>query len=411
MEPLSRRAFTSLSLGAFAYLVGGRPTRAAPPTPDGPRLVCLWLHGGPSQLETFDPKPGLAIGGPTRAIDTSIPGIKLAEGLPQTAEQLQHLALIRSMVSQEGDHERGNLFVRSGYRPDVTLEYPTLGALLTHEEPVDGAEIPSYVSILDPTDYSKGGYLGPEVAPFRIGDPRDPVRDIQPRVSDARQARRLEGLNVLEEGFAGRRPYAEKRSKHRDRTARALEMMRSEHLAAFEVEDEPRAVRAAYGDTPFGRGCLAARRLLEVGVRCVEVTLTGWDTHIDNFTETSKLCETLDPALASLTRELRERDLWEDTVLVCGGEFGRTPRINKTEGRDHWPKGFSMLLGGGRIRGGQVLGATGDGEEAPVDPVSVQQLCATVFAGLGLDPTTETISPIGRPLKLADGEPLKRLLV
>ena len=130
MEPLSRRAFTSLSLGTLAYLVGS-PGRAAPPRPDGPRLVCLWLHGGPSQLETFDPKPGLSIGGPTRGIETSVPGVQIAEGLPQTAEQLHHLALVRSMVSQEGDHERGNLFVRSGYRPDVTLEYPTLGALLT----------------------------------------------------------------------------------------------------------------------------------------------------------------------------------------------------------------------------------------------------------------------------------------
>jgi uncharacterized protein (DUF1501 family) len=188
-------------------------------------------------------------------------------------------------------------------------------------------------------------------------------------------------------------------------------MMSSEQLKAFDVSQEPASVRKAYGDTPFGRGCLAARRLIEVGVRCVEVTLSGWDTHVNNHDLHKKQLGILDPAFAALMDDLRERKLLPKTVVVCAGEFGRTPNVNPAGGRDHWPMGFSVALGGGGIRGGTVVGATDpDGKADPVQPVAVGDLHATVLTAVGIDPARMGQTPIGRTVKFAEGKPIKALL-
>ncbi len=412
MEPLTRRRLGYLGLGALGAWMGARLGRAGD-LPAGARpmaLIVLWLRGGPSQIETFDPKPGKAIGGPTRAIPTALPGIAIAEGLPQVAEQMQHLSLIRSVVGEEGDHERASILMKTGRRPEVALAHPAIGAVCAHELPEAGTEIPRYVSILGRDRTSSGGYLGQAYDPFLVGDPRDPIQDIASPVDAARQERRLDNLALIEQGYAERSPHVEPRSLHDDRTARALRTMSSAQLAAFDVEQEPSALRAAYGDHAFGRGCLAARRLVEVGVRCVEVTLDGWDTHIDNFDAVRPLTQRLDSSLASLVRDLRERDLWRSTVVLCTGEFGRTPVINAADGRDHWPTGFSLALGGGPLRGGQVIGETSDGTDPPKDPVEIADVYATVLQALGIDPATETQTHIGRPVKLGEGQSLRQLL-
>jgi uncharacterized protein (DUF1501 family) len=188
-------------------------------------------------------------------------------------------------------------------------------------------------------------------------------------------------------------------------------MMSSEQLKAFDVTTEPAKLRASYGDTPFGRGCLAARRLIEVGVRCVEVTLSGWDTHTNNHASCQKLVAELDPAFSALLRDLKERDLLKRTVVLCAGEFGRTPKINPAGGRDHWPNGFSLALAGGGLRGGLALGRTDpEGAQDPADPVTVADVHATVLTAVGIDPKKVMQSPIGRTVKYSEGEPLRALL-
>lgn len=375
-------------------------------------LIILWLSGGPSQLETFDPHAGANSAGGTRAIPTAVSGIQLAAGLERVADQMQLASIVRSLVSKEGDHERGAYLMKTGYRPDPTVVHPSLGAIVCHQLSAGGTEIPRHVSILPDQWPARGGYLGGQFDAFKTYDPRQKVPDVAPRVAPARQDARLADRAIVEQAFArGRRPQVEA-TRHDDLVERARQMMSSEQLAAFDVAHEPAAVREQYGDTPFGRGCLAARRLIEQGVRCVEVTLGGWDTHANNHELHAQLVATLDPALAALLADLRERDLFDRTVVLCGGEFGRTPRINPLGGRDHHPKGFSMLLAGGGLRGGQVVGATDpEGDAAKlVDPRSVADIHATVLSALGVDPQREIVAPIGRPIKLSEGQPIEQLL-
>lgn len=430
MEPLKRarlgrRAALGLTLSGIASLAAARLGLAAEerwggaagapggsPPPAGPpmSLIVLWLGGGPSQLETFDPKPGRRVAGPGRAIPTRVPGLSLGEGLPQVAEQADKIAVLRGVMGKEGDHERATILMKTGRRPEFGLVHPALGAICAAELPEEGTEIPRYVSILGDGVASRGGYLGQAYDAFRLGDPLEPLRDVAAAVPPERLDRRLADLEVVDRPFAESHPAAHARAQHAARTARALRTMRSPQLRAFRVEEEPAALRRAYGDTPFGRGCLAARRLIEVGVRCVEVTLGGWDTHIDHFEANARLCAALDPALATLLRDLAERDLLRRTVVLCAGEFGRTPDINATEGRDHWPHGFSLALGGGPIRAGQGSGETGPDGEAPPAPILVADVCATVLSAMGIDPAREHQAATGRPVKLGDGKAIAGLL-
>jgi uncharacterized protein (DUF1501 family) len=375
-------------------------------------LITLWMQGGPSQLETFDPHPGKEIGGETKAIHTTIPGIQIAHLMPRTAEQLHEMCLIRSMISKEGDHERGTYLLKTGYRPDPTLIHPSLGAIVAHELPSTGVEIPRHISILNSQWPGRGGFLGDDYDAFRVLDPRQNLQNMKSQVADERQARRLKDLEIVERNFRNRRRIQSDATLHQDTVRRALTMMTSEQLKAFQVEQEPAEVRAAYGDTPFGAGCLIARRLVEVGVRAVEVTLEGFDTHARNFEGHVTNTAILDPALAALIHDLQQRDLLESTVLLWIGEFGRTPKINPLGGRDHWPTGFSCLVGGGGFHRGLVIGETDPvGKKTdPADPVEVHDLYATILKTLGVEYAKEITTPIGRPMALCKGKPIDRLL-
>ena len=280
-------------------------------------------------------------------------------GFEQLAEEMGSVSLVRSMVSKEGDHERGTYLMKTGYRPDPTVEHPSIGAICCHELP--GRHDRNPPAHLDPAGQwpSRGGFLGGEYDAFQVGRPGGASCPTSRRTSpDRRDAARLRDLDVVERAFARGRAARVDATLHRETIAAARTMMTSEQLKAFDVSQEPASVRAEYGDTPFGRGCLAARRLIEVGVRCVEVTLDGWDTHVNNHEIHRKLVEQLDPAFAALIRDLKQRGLLDRTVVLCGGEFGRTPKINPLGGRDHWPNGFSLALAGGGIRGGVALGET-----------------------------------------------------
>lgn len=373
-------------------------------------LIVLWMQGGPSQLETFDPHPDTVIAGGTRAIDTAVRGVRLAEGFERLAEQMGSVSLVRSMVTREGDHERGTYLLKTGHGPDPTVQHPAIGAVCCSELPEAGAEIPRHITILPSQWPAHGGFLGDAYDAFKMGDPANPVPDVVARVGGERDQRRLADLDVVERAFSARRQVRAEATLHRETVERARRMMTSEQLRAFDVRQEAADLRAAYGDTPFGRGCLAARRLIEVGVRCVEVTLSSWDSHADNHGIHRARIAELDPAFAALVRDLRQRDLLSRTVVLVAGEFGRTPRMNRLEGRDHWPTGFSIALAGGGLRGGVVVGETDpEGTRPPATPISAGAVHATILRALGVDYTKVVASPIGRTVRLAEGEPIAGL--
>ena len=375
-------------------------------------IILLWLGGGPSQLETFDPHPDTKIAAGTKAITTAVPGIELAAGFEQLADQMGSVALVRSMVSKEGDHERGTYLMKTGYRPDPTVEHPSIGAICCHELPVGRTDIPRHISILTGQWPSRGGFLGGEFDAFQAGDPQGALPDVTAGVPAPRDLARVADLEIVERAFARGRHSRVEATLHRETLARARLMMSSEQLKAFDVSHEPASVRAEYGDTPFGRGCLAARRLTEVGVRCVEVTLDGWDTHVNNHAFQAAMVKNLDPAFAALLRDLKSRNALDRTVVLCCGEFGRTPKMNLTAGRDHWTNGFSLALAGGGLRGGVAVGATDpEGAKDPVRPTTIEDVHATVLAALGLDPVKENVAPAtSRPIKLSAGRSIRELL-
>lgn len=382
-------------------------------------VIVLWMEGGASQLETFDPHPGSAIAYGAKAIDTAVRGIRFGEGLPLTAELTPDFSILRAVTSKEGDHTRAIYNVKTGYRPFPGLIHPAIGSVICHEMPApEGKEaaidIPSHISILSGQNPARGGYLGAQYDAFQAYDPVTPVPDVRSRTDDDRQSRRFESLAILEQSFAAGRLAGMETSRtlHQTSMERARKMMTSDQLDAFDVSVAPKAEREAFGDTPFGRSCLAAIRLVEVGVRCVEVTLNGWDTHLNNHEGQAKQLGILDPALASLIRLLKDRDLYENTIVMVATEFGRTPKLNVAEGRDHWPHGFSVLLGGGGFRGGLAIGETdptGESKE-PAGKVRVEDIHATIFKQLGIDYEYELMTPIGRPIAISDGRAIRDLM-
>jgi hypothetical protein len=387
--------------------------------------ILLWMSGGPSQIDTFDPKPGHANGGPYKPIQTAVPGILMGEHLPKLAQQVKDLAIIRGMSTKEGDHGRATFNLRTGYLPSGPVRYPTLGSLVAKEMEDDSAELPSFISIaparaFSPTAFSPG-FLGPKYAPLIVGERGGAGRrsfkvddlELPTGIGRERADERLDLLNALASDFQATRPGVSPAS-HQDAYQRAVKMMRSPAAKAFELEEEPDAVRDAYGRNPFGQGCLLARRLVERGVPFVEVTLSsadgrnnqlGWDTHAQNFDAVKALSTVLDSGWATLMNDLRSRGLLDSTLIVWMGEFGRTPKINENAGRDHYPNAWSTVLAGGGLKGGQVIGNTGeDGMEVHDRPVSVPDLLATVVKGVGLDPSNQNVSENGRPIRLVDSK-------
>jgi hypothetical protein len=376
-------------------------------------VILLWMSGGPSQLETFDPHAGKSIGGDATAIKTKTPGIELAGGLARLAEQMDEVSLVRNVVSREGDHERAAYNVKTGFRPDPTLEHPSLGAVLCHQLPVGQVEIPRHISILPDQWHGQGGHLGAEFDAFRVPATGKGPMNVTKTVDADRFDQRLSDLSFVDQQFAARRRGGPSASRpNRSLVSRAVEMMTSDQLKAFDLSAEPVTTRADFGGSDFGDACLTALRLIEEGVRCVEVTLDGWDTHINNHELQSRLVSQLDPAFAALIKHLKLRDRLQDTIVVCGGEFGRTPNLNPAAGRDHWPHGFSLALAGGNLRRGFALGETDPegGKVAYDDGTPIENVHATLLSALNINPTIELDTPVGRPIKLSEGTTIRELL-
>jgi uncharacterized protein (DUF1501 family) len=412
---VNRRSFLRhLALGAAGLGVLGWKDTVALHAEElrkrGLACILLFMRGGPSQLETFDPKPGTANGGPTQAIDTAVSGIQIAQGWVQVAKAMNDLALVRSMTNKEGEHQRATYQLHTGYVPSGTVKYPSLGSIVAAELGQPNFDLPHFVSIGNRAATIGSGFLGMHVAPFVVPNPQQfPANVALPQnVNDARFDRRLQLLGDLEQDFAesGGGPRVE---DHKTLYGSAAQMVKSPRLKAFRLEEERDTLRERYGRNAFGQGCLLARRLIEQGVTFVEVELGGWDTHQDNFERVKKLSETADPALASLVTDLKERGLLERTLVIWMGEFGRAPKINPRTGRDHYPRAFNVALAGCGIKGGQVIGSTNsDGTDVHSRPVSVPDLFCTFYQALKINARKENMSSLGRPIKIMDkGEAVK----
>ena len=366
----------------------------------GLSLILLFMQGGPSQFETFDPKPGQETGGPTEAIDTAVPGIQIAKGWEQTAKVMQDIALLRSLTNKEGNHQRAVYQMHTGYVPSGSVHHPSLGTCIAKEIGDARQDLPTVVSV-GPTIGS--GFLGVDYEPFVVRNPGQLPQNVAGPVPASRLQRRLRLLGNLEQDFAergGERVVAD----HQLLYGKSSRLVLSPEVQAFDISSEPEAIRREYGETQFGRGCLLARRLVEAGVTFVEVTSPGWDTHDENFTRVGALAGQVDPGFAALIADLKRRGRLDKTLVVWTGEFGRTPRVNPRNGRDHYPRVFNGAIAGGGIRGGQVVGAsTVDGTGVERDPVSVQDLFTTICKCMQVDPRIENLSPLGRPLKIVDG--------
>jgi hypothetical protein len=416
----SRRAFLGATAIGTAGLLGFKDLMslwAGDLQRRGLSCILLWMGGGPSQYESFDPKPGHECMGPTRTIPTNVNGLRIADGWPNMARVMNEVSLIRSMVGVEPDHPRATFHLHTGYLPGGGVKYPTFGSVAAAElrstRPAN-FELPCFVAIgpeNTPAKQIASGFLPPSFTPLLVSDAaRLPTNVSLPAGTDARRfGRQVDLIRRLDDDYAaaGNQKVV---ADHRAVYEAARKLALSPRLRAFDIAREPLQTRQHYGDSPFGRGCLLARRLVEEGIPFVEVhsnhprASAGWDTHNNNFEVTKYLVDWVDPAMAALISDLKVRGMLEKTLVIWMGEFGRTPKINNNVGRDHHWKAFTVALAGAGVKGGRIIGATSaDGSEVTARPVSVADLFCTFCHALGIDPRKENDTPIGRPIKIVDG--------
>jgi len=405
---MSRRHFVSHLLGASALagaslaLNHSLASAAATLRANNKRCVLMWMGGGPSTIDLWDMKPGAATGGPFRAIRTS-GDVQICEHLPLTARVMDRLSIVRNMSTREADHDRGRYYMQTGYVPNPSIQHPSYGSVIAHElaEYRQGLEIPPFVSVGGANEGP--GFLGLSWAPFNV-DSNGRIQNLTANVDAARMQRRLASLQMLESNFISenRGVAAAEHAKVLDKT---LQMRTSQQLQAFNVSEEPTDMVERYGNNNFGRSCLLARRLVEANVPFVEVNLGGWDNHDNIFpTLQNERLPQLDRGMSALVEDLTQRGLWEDTVVLWMGEFGRTPRINGGAGRDHWARCWSVVTGGGGMKGGIAVGQTNeDGTQVDGPSYSSEDLMATICQAMGISLSTTFQSTSGRPMKIANG--------
>ncbi len=369
---------------------------------DRKAAIMLWLGGGPSSIDMWDLKPDAPTGGPFRPMNTS-GDLQICEHLPLLAKQMEHLAVVRSMSTREADHTRGRYYMHTGFVPNPSVQHPGYGSVVAHELASTRPElgIPPFVAIGG--DSVGPGFLGMSWAPFVVQSNGN-IRNRKPTIDVARFQQRLAALDLLEDGFE-RHARGQAAHDHRHVLTKAVDLMTSSQMNAFRVEQEPQELQTRYGDSNFGRSCLMARRLVEAGVPFVEVNFGGWDDHRNIFSslQDSRL-PILDQGFSALVEDLVSRGLWANTVVICMGEFGRTPTINADGGRDHFARAWSVVLGGAGIRGGQAVGQTSDdGTEIDAPAYASEDLMASVCHALDIGLEKKYPSRSGRPMKIAGG--------
>ncbi len=413
---LGHMATTAMALPAMQF-VSAMQAQGDVIRKNNKSLILLWMGGGPSHMDTWDLKPeSEKNGGEFKPIQTSANGIMISEHLPRVATQMKHLNIVRSLNSKEGNHDRGTYMMHTGYAPNPTVVHPSFGSVLSYElgpKLGDKFALPHAISINGPGEGP--GFLGMTHAPFMVANPsaKDPITNLQfpAGVDGNRMERRLHMLNIAEKNF-GSQKRGQASADHSAVYDKTITMMNGNYTKAFRLDDEPAELRDKYGRNNFGQGCLMARRLVEAGVSFVEVSLGGWDMHTDIFNALSKnKLPELDKGMGTLVEDLAQRGLLDKTMVVWMGEFGRTPRINQNGGRDHWPRSWSVVMGGGGLKGGQLVGKTDkDGVEVVDREVGVMDVIGTMAKGMGIDIATEYTTPRGRPIKVVDGgAPIKEL--
>ena len=410
---LARIARAALGVTAVDLLRPRACGAAAEAIPPGTNVVTLFMRGAMSHLDTFDPKPGRAEQGETGVIRTRTPGIFFGESMKRLAGMSDRLAILRAVTTQTGAHEQGTYLMRTGYPQINSIRHPSMGSWALHAAGRRPVDLPGYVLVGNGNDHPGSGFLDPALSPVPVADPKAGLENTQrpPGVSAENFERRLALAERIDRDFkagvggnqiaAYDRMYAE-----------AIRLLGSVDLEAFDLSKETDAVRDRYGTTPVGRGCLLARRLIEAGVRVVEVENGGWDMHRELFTELPAKAAALDRALAALLDDLAARGLLESTLVVLATEFGRTPKINDNAGRDHHPAVFSCVLAGAGVRGGVVHGASDERGFSPESgAVSVADFNSTVAAAAGLPHEREFLAPNGRPFRIGGGgTPVREVL-
>ena len=406
---VSRRGFVG-SLAAGFGLAGMGWTDLLAASADDLRkrkmsVIVLWMQGGPSQFETFDPKPEHANGMGTKAIETVVPGIRIAEGWEKTAAMMDEIAIVRSMNSKEGNHQRATYALHTGYVPTGTVKHPSFGSLCASELGEEDFDLPQIVAVGGQQIAGAGaGFLGVQYEPFMVENPLEMPSNVETPVGTGRFNRRLDILGRLESAGFAKTSGADRVKEHQALYKQTAGVVLSPRVRAFDLEEEPSELRDAYGRNPFGQGCLLARRLVEQGVTFVEVRSNGWDMHRELKTTMARNAAQVDSGFATLVEDLKKRGLLDNTLIVWMGEFGRTPKVNPNAGRDHYPRAFNVALAGGGIKGGQAIGSTSpDGTEVTDSPVTIQDLLRTLCSTLKIDADKENVSPQGRPLKIVDG--------
>ena len=402
------------------------------PNPRANSVIMVWLSGGPATIDMWDLRPNAPEGirGEFREIPTSADGIRICEHLPQMARVMDRCSIVRSLAHTIPSHGPATIHMTTGNRPTPALQYPALGSVVTRLVP-SAAGVPPYVSFTELRNGSAGqaGYLGTAYNPFIVeGNPQAAGRANSPTANNLRvrgitlptgfTLEQLENrdrlLRNFDEGFESVDRNADLVGGLDAFHRQALEILRSDKTRnAFNLAQEPDQLRQRYGVTPFGQGALAARRLIEAGVRFTTVSLGGWDTHGQTFNaHRARLLPQLDQVLSTLIQDLDDRGMLENTIVYCAGEFGRTPRINQNAGRDHWARSMAVVLAGGGIKRGYVHGSTDAQGMAPAtDPCTPDDVAATIFQQLGIDPHSELQTPTGRPVQLfREGRVIPRLL-
>jgi hypothetical protein len=381
--------------------------------PHAKNIIYLMMQGAMSHLDTFDPKPGRDEQGETKTIPTKTPGIVFGQSLEKLAGLSDRLAVVRSLTTETGAHEQGQYLMRTSYPMINSIRHPAFGSWAVHAMGKISKDLPSYVLVGNGNDHPGAGFLDPSLTPVPVADPTKGLENtVRPRyLSEKNFDRRLALADRIDRDFKQR--YAgQQLDAYNQLYKDAVRLMGSVDLQAFDIAQEKPEVRDRYGDSKIGLGCLLARRLVESGVRCVEVEFGSWDMHRDVFEEMDEKGSQLDRAMGTLIEDLETRGLLDSTLVVLATEFGRTPRINENAGRDHHPGVFSCVLAGAGVQGGAVYGQSDErGFRPDKDPVSVADFNTTIAAACGLPYEKEFHAPNGRPFKIGGGgKPISAVL-
>jgi len=405
-----RRNFLRFSLGAGAGLAAaalphrlqaqqtvakqasGRTAKA---------VIMLFMGGGPSQFETFDPKPGHPNAGEFKAIDTTLRGVKFSEYMVECAKAARHMSLVRSVVTHEGAHDRAYSLMHIGIQPIQGLEMPAVGTVVSYEKGGKDFPLPHYISMGAPyySGIPQATVFGEQYLPFKLNGPDNPIPNLRSAVGQSRDRARAALLLEQDKAWSEQRRQKEV-AKVSAAYVQSEEVMNTPLLKAFNCQEEPSALRQRYGSGAFGTNCLLARRLVQAGCSFVEIGYGNWDHHTDNCANLKGMLPEMDRAMGTLIQDLAEKDLLSETLVYWCGEFGRTPTVNGAKGRDHHADGFTVAMAGGGLAPGRVYGDTGPGGQACNKPVPIHNLFATIYKACGIDPDRKYETE-GRKIKYA----------